>query len=504
MPRAETVARRSGLARLPLATTLQGAAVASLSLCLLAHAWVARYVRYVADDYSIAGLLRDHGFVGGQVSWYQSWSGRFSATAADLGAVWLGPGSARIVPVALLVLWLVALIWAVYEVGRAAGLRLPRLSVVLVAEVVLVSTLLSIPDVFESVYWMTGALTYLAPLVLGTVLVGVVARALTDPARHRTITAIAAAVLAWGAGGFDDTYVCAQTAVIVIALVLTVRGRAPRLRAVRGRLLAAFAGSSAALLLVALAPGNAVREAYFPPHPSPAWVASWSMTMSAWLTVHTVIRATVLIAALATAVTVVAAVLHAAGARPPQPGRRHAVGLLVGAPVVAMASVAPAFWGTSAPPPQRVLLVPVYVLVVATVIGGALLGLAVAGAVGARGPARWAAGRGAALRPALAAPLVALILAPLPAVTLIGTHLGAMANYAAAKDGQASALLAARRTGQRAITLDAVPTADLGVLSYDRAEELARDPRCWINQAIGDYYGVATVTVVGGSAAGGC
>ena len=503
-PRALTVTRRPRRRRLS-AVTLQAVAVGSLSAFLVAHVWAARYVRYVADDYAMVNLLREHGFIGGQVSWYRSWSGRFSATAADLGAAWLGPGWARLVPAALLMLWVGALIWAILQIGRAAGVRLPRLSAVLLAELVVFATLVSIPDVFESVYWMTGALTYSAPLVLGTVLLGVLARAVADPGRRRGVMAITAAGLAWGAGGFDDSYVCAQTVAIGIALLLSARDVAPRLRAVRGTLAAALGGSLLALVLVALAPGNALREAYFPPHPGLAWVTSWSVTEATWLAVHTWMHLAVAVGALATAAVVGVVALRAGGGTVPRPGRRHALGLLVGAPLIAMAAVAPAYWGMSQPPPPRALLVPIHVLVVAAAAGGALLGLAVAGAVRDRGDlGPWAGRGGVWLRRAVALPLVALVVAPLPAAGSIAGHLGAMSAYASVKDAQAAALLAAKRAGSTALTVEAAPTQGLGVLSYDRTEEMARDPRCWVNRAVAGSYGLGTVTVTGGAAASSC
>jgi hypothetical protein len=504
-PRAQTATRRPRRRRLSVLTLLQAVAVGSLSAFLVAHVWAARYVRYVADDYAMVNLLRDHGFLGGQVSWYQSWSGRFSATAADLGAAWLGPGWARLVPAALLVLWLAALIWAILQIGRAAGVRLPRLSAVLLAELVLFATLVSIPDVFESVYWMTGALTYSAPLVLGTVLLGVLARAVADPGRRRGVMAIAAGGLAWGAGGFDDSYVSAQTVAIGIALLLALRGVAPRLRALRLTLAAALGGSLLALVLVAFAPGNAVREAYFPPHPGLAWVTSWSVTQATWLAVHTWMHLAVAVGALSTAAVVGVVALRAGGATVPRPGRRHALGLLVVAPLIVMAAVAPAYWGMSQPPPPRALLVPIYVLVLAAVAGGALLGLAVAGAVrGREDVGRWSGRGGVWQRGAVALPLVALILAPVPAAVSIAGHLGAMSTYAEAKDAQAAALVAAKRAGTTAPTVEAAPTQGLGVLSYDRAEEMARDPRCWVNRAVASDYGLGTVTVTGRAAASSC
>ena len=101
-------------------------------------------------------------------------------------------------------------------------------SALLLAEVVALAGLQTAPDMAQSLYWQTGMLTYLLPLVLATLLIGWIRRA-RRPAAHRPVGA--GAVSGWCtfvAGGLSETYLIPQNVALTLALLVVCLLFAPR------------------------------------------------------------------------------------------------------------------------------------------------------------------------------------------------------------------------------------------------------------------------------------
>lgn len=184
------------------------------------------FTRPYADDFCTIAASR-----GGAWSFmlyqYNNWSGRYSSMLTSSLALQIGPWFTPILIAALFVAW-----W----------LALRKLASGPLATLILLVVLISAPEPFESFYWLTGALTYLAPLVLATWCVVLVERpALIVP-------------LAFIAAGFSDVAGLLQLITFAgLAVAWNRRMMLPALTTVIG------------VALVALAPGNAARRAYFPP-----------------------------------------------------------------------------------------------------------------------------------------------------------------------------------------------------------------------------------------------
>jgi hypothetical protein len=104
------------------------------------------------------------------VAQYTGWSGRFTSNATIMGTVSLGPWSARVVPALVILAWLAALLFLARELASALRIAAAWPALLVSAGGVLVASLAFAPDLFESVYWITGAMTYAVPLIGATVL----------------------------------------------------------------------------------------------------------------------------------------------------------------------------------------------------------------------------------------------------------------------------------------------------------------------------------------------
>jgi hypothetical protein len=246
------------------------ALAALLALGLAAHAYVGLFTRYMADDYCTAGTVRTAGLLTTQTHFYTAWSGRFSFTLTVSLVELLGAGVVPYLPLAALVCWLAAMTWAVYELLYKSLGRRPLLFSFLLAELIVYATVAdNTGGVFEALYWQTGMLTYTAPLILLTALAGFYAHALRRadiraPGKSSILVVFA---VAFYAGGFSETSALMQIGALAAAAVATMfLLDATRRRRLLPSLFAGLSGSVVALALVALAPGNSVREATLPIH----------------------------------------------------------------------------------------------------------------------------------------------------------------------------------------------------------------------------------------------
>jgi hypothetical protein len=185
------------------------------------------FVRPYADDFCTIAATREVGSASAFMvyHWY-AWSGRYVSMFTSSLSLQIGAWFTPVVIVGLFVAWWIAL-------RRLAG--------ELLATLILLVMLISAPDPFQSYYWLTGALTYLAPLVLATWCIVLADR----PALS--------ALIAFASAGFSDVAGLIQL-VTFGALTVTWNRRMmlPALVTVIG------------LALVVSAPGNAVRRSYFP------------------------------------------------------------------------------------------------------------------------------------------------------------------------------------------------------------------------------------------------
>jgi len=231
------------------------------------------------------------------------------------------------------------------------------------------------PHAVQSVYWQSGLLTYTVPLILLSLCVGLAACGLKRRLQNRSVLTLSlvCCVLAFVAAGFSETYATMQ--IVLFAVVAAGSYWLVPARIRRTSMLfsvAALAGSLAALCVVALAPGNHVRRAFFPPPPGLLTLAKWSLYYAAGF-----IARSIYLAPLTFLVAGAIPALLAAGRhldRPDDNATRmsviRVVRFLVLLPVVAFVLVlacgVPALYGMSLFLPERARIIPLFVLVCAT------------------------------------------------------------------------------------------------------------------------------------------
>ncbi len=230
--------------RLPPRLPILGAACASTTaLVLLAIAGTR--ARYVADDYYFARGVHELGFWGVQLHFYRTWSGRVSSSLVQATLKYLGPWTAPLFPAVILGLWVLGSWVAVRTLDRRRVLT-PTAVVALASSYVAIN-IFSAPNLFQTLFWESGSPNYAVPqMVVPWIAAAMFGR------RWPILRHVVAAVLTLFLAATSEPAVVVSVSVLSTFALLHKGKR----RQYVGPLLGAVVGAA----VVALAPGNAVRQ----------------------------------------------------------------------------------------------------------------------------------------------------------------------------------------------------------------------------------------------------
>src|SRR5207253_10529101 len=178
---------------------------AAMALPLLVYAWVGSFSRYTADDYCWAGVLRTEGFINAQVAWYTAYSPRYAFTFLVNLVELAGPAIVPALPALAIVVWVAVLTWSLRQLDVRLAKQQRTVPAFVLAELVALASLQTAPDLPQSLYWQTGMLTYLLPLVLATFLIGWIRRGST-----RWWALLVSGLITFVGGGLSETYLVPQ------------------------------------------------------------------------------------------------------------------------------------------------------------------------------------------------------------------------------------------------------------------------------------------------------
>ena len=226
---------------------------AALLAGLATYSWRGWYARYFLDDYCTAAALQELGFADAMKYHRDTWSGRYSYFAFKAALESIGPATARVTLTLMLVLLLFAF-W--YALRRIVPERSALAMAVLGGTFLVLDASPSLLNVDGTYFWETGYVTYVLPLVLITIWLG-----LFTSTRSIASVCVASAALMFVAGGLSETSLAAQGALAAGLLLMALYLRNRRAVWIAGSSLIA---TLLALAVVASAPGNAVRAATYP------------------------------------------------------------------------------------------------------------------------------------------------------------------------------------------------------------------------------------------------
>jgi hypothetical protein len=476
-----------------IAAIATGALAMVLVLTVAAYAYLGRFTRYVADDYTRKNDLRVRGFWASQVWEYLHWTGRFVSIAVIDAGLLLNEVFVRLLPGLLLLLWVVAICAAAKALVPTIGL-VGRITLALA---VVVTTVEITPNPFLSLYWMSGSLAYIPCLLLGTVFVALAA------SRHPPsgIRFAAAGLLTLLAGGFNEGYAIAQLTLLLLALAATWVTALPALRRSRCLLVSGCAGSVLSLAVLGAAPGNGVRFGVITEiigaRPSLLALPGVTIGFAAQFLNEVFVARWLAVLAAGAMVALVAARTPATSTT----SARRGFLMVAFAVFAALIALVGSFVSTAY---VEARITPIYAQIVPVFIG--VCAVAIVGWGCGRYVGSWCArvsrdaGSGARWRSvAMASSVVAIagLAAAVPVQSVIGIwdDRGAFSAYAAVKDTEAALAQSAGLAGRASVVVPATSAiSNLGIFSHSGFEEMIADPAWWINKGEATYYGVGSIS----------
>jgi len=466
------LAARPAVASARLQRLLPALVGAALALPLATYASVGAFARYVADDYCWAGVLRTQGFLTAQALWYIGYSPRYAFTFIVNVVELAGPAIVPALPATAIVVWLATLSWTFRQ------LRLPTLGAVLGAEVATLATLQTAPDLGQSLYWQTGMLTYVLPLVLASFLLGWIARAVHTNRLVIWQVALSGLVTLF-AGGLSETYLIPQNVLLTLSIGACILwGPRPSRHVALAHLLGALGGGVLALGIIVVAPATTYRLGGGTP--ADLWLAGSAAIATAAYQVLRLVRyfpLTVLVCLVAPGL--ILRTLAARGLTTVPLGISGRWFALVTALVAVTLPFCyfPSFYAQNGNPPARSLIVP-----------GALLTSYLL-FVGYSAHRRLSAWRPA---PAVAAAAMLLVVfVPLGIAASSVPQVAQAAQYATLWDAEDRLIRTTRDAGQADVRVPSLPP-NLG------EPYVTGDPANWFNVCVARYYGVRTIAAQGG------
>jgi Family of unknown function (DUF6056) len=353
----------------------------STGLALMSYAVLGFFSRYYADDYCMSGLAFQKGFWQAQIDQYVGWSNRYAGMFVLSLSDLLGHSAIKFWTAFTILLLVLAFTWMLAQLDVWLTLSFSKWLLALLAELVVFFTFLFAPQLYQSLFWRVGLITYTLPLAFLAFLGGLVIRfsAGTTPGAIRRGWLAVCFIAAFFAGGFSETYLVLQISLFalgLIAVLFLVKGAAKRNWLTM--LVAVLAGSILSLIVVLASPGNAIRQAAMP-HPPGLLALVEMVVLHALLFMYRVLAANPFQVLLALLIPLLLIYGFYANREIPRLRPSPLFFILLLAPVIGFVTIAavmtPAAYAQSSYPDGRVLVEASFLMTVLLVFMGTLTGI---------------------------------------------------------------------------------------------------------------------------------
>lgn len=229
---------------------------------LAAYVWLAAFIRPTGDDYCISARLIGFDPLTASLIKYWYTSNRFSNEIVAWFSDLFGPRGAALLAALSLLLWLAGLTWLLYEAARLLRLRWDLWTGLLAAEIVALVSYYTAPNLFQSVQWRPGLMTYFLPLVIFSfIFAGILrgTRVLSARAGFRAAIVILF-FAAFFTGGLSETAGALHISILGLALAANfLWNKTPTRAAALVLVSATLAGALLAMIGMLVTPANAIR-----------------------------------------------------------------------------------------------------------------------------------------------------------------------------------------------------------------------------------------------------
>lgn len=463
--------------------------VLTTGLALLGYSILGFFSRYYADDYCMSGLVLQRGFWQAQLEQYLSWSNRYAGMFVLSLSELFGRSAIQVWTALVVVLLVAALAWTLAEFNRWLALSFSRWMLILLAELAVFFMILFSPQLYQSLFWRIGLITYTLPLVFLVFLIGLIVycSVQTTPGQIPWKGVFACFLLAFFAGGFSETYVTLQTSLFSFGIAAVFfLARNPSRRNWLSMVIAVLAGSLLALAVVLAAPGNAIRQAAMPPPPGFLTLVKMVVT-HAFLFIYRTLAANSLQVVLAVLIPSLLVYGYCVDRETPRWRPSLLVLALLFIPAAGFVLIAvvmtPAAYIQSSYPDGRALVQAGFLMAVVLIIIGVLIGVIFTQLH------QWAEEPVPPYLHGLVALLVViLLLYPVYDARKNAALLPEYRARAVSWDARDARIRAARQSGESMVVVK-------GFNAPGNLAEFQTDPKDWVNQCAASYYDLKIIQV---------
>jgi len=234
---------------------------------LALYAYIATFSRLTGDDYCLLYFADRFGLLRSIWYWYLNFHGVFSGVTVDYFLTFFGEKWMGVVLPACLLVWvgMAAFSFAAMLDQRYRGFR-KTLAACALGSGLVVAVLVWSPNIQQSYYWWAGTRKYVMPLIFISLYPGLYLKFLQKDRRksEALVWYLVSFGLLFFVGGFSETLNPGLIVAYIFAMSLRLWLTKFNLKDKKFLfLLAGFAGLAIAFTIMALAPGNSVRQEYF-------------------------------------------------------------------------------------------------------------------------------------------------------------------------------------------------------------------------------------------------
>ncbi len=445
---------------------------------IASHAYLGSYTRLIADDYCTLYNARTLGVFGTALFWYRTWTGVYARALINEVLLWIGPYQMWIIVPGVLLIWLAVTTIAIslllkkdFQHGEQGWVAFP-LSAIFLFIVLLLS-----PRLSQSLYWWGGLSAYAVPLILGTIFL-IIFLLITQRAWDRRgviAWSFIALLLAFGLGGISESFTPIFLACLASAIGWGWLNKQLSPKQIGFWFLgSAFIGAMLALIFMITAPGNAIRQANFPPSPGIVEIFQIATRGYFEFIASLVVEVPTLAGILGAALASMLIGVRASNNQPPRAWTIPAA--LIFGMFLAYLCFPPTAYGMSNVPPRRVLIISAFFLTTGLMTSGYLAG-------------KWISSRLVEQRKHTFANGALIFAALLLGFSSWATSRGlyesrnTFIEFARLWDDVDAQILQAKANGEESITIPAMSSWT----GLDRPNE---NPKWWPTRCYSDFYGI--------------
>ena len=449
-----------------------------LLIALTTYAVRGFYSRYWADDYCFGTIFHQHGLWEGTGFFYRNTSNRFAAYFLVGLNELLGERAISFLPAFMILVTVL-----IYSVVFSLAFRLAKFPQkwgvsILLSQLMTYFMLLTAPDLFQSIFWRSGMVSYYAPIpFLGLALI-LILRGIQH-AESKFLQLLLLGLITFFSAGLSETFAALESGLWLILIVVALFFvKKERRKPVLHSSIVALVGALIAMLIMIKAPGNAMRLETLEQATSPWQVIYLSLRFAAGFLYRT-LRGYPFPVVILSATSAILA-YHLSGHV--KPGIHETVwlkvlwGSLIAGFILLVCVAAPTAYGMMAYPENRAWMLGRFVSVLAMIVASFSAGI-----LSHRFMDRMV---DTCLMSIIM--LVLLSLYPLKGTLQEWQQLPVWQAGARAWDARQQRVLDDISAGETSLTVQAFD-------SIGSVAELSADPHYWVNVCAANYYGVEEI-----------